>query len=163
MWCWIYCFYLSDSALCHRRLTCLDFISRFPFHLVTVMRNTGRRSEAGGEQGIDICSTNSLFARSLQAVWVTEPKVRTPITQTSLHRALSVSGLSNHYQFLSLQSLGWEQHPVYYLMGTVFTSLVPLHPAYIFINCPFVELSLNFSVVIPKFLIYFFPWSLAGM
>ena len=38
-----------------------------------------------------------------------------------------------------------------------------LHPAYIFMNCPFVELSLNFSIGIPKFLIYFFPWSLSRM
>jgi len=54
------------------------------------MRNTGRRSEAGGEQGIDICSTNSLFAGSFQAVWVTEPKVRTPITQISTQSTFSL-------------------------------------------------------------------------
>ena len=46
MWCWIYYFYLPDSALCCRTLTCLDFISKFPFHLVMAMKNTGRRSEA---------------------------------------------------------------------------------------------------------------------
>lgn len=42
----------------------------------------------GGKQGIDIYSPDSLFAGSLQAVWVTEPKVRTPVTQTSAQGTL---------------------------------------------------------------------------